>query len=209
VDAAAAGCAWFSAEPCNSVLFAHFGDRIRSGLTVDCRIHRGADAGLGLGTGVVEEREGGGTLQGVASGEALCEAVRREVGRGIRTKLPDLVAGDLAKLTLKTVSDAAEAGDILAFNVLDRAGRHLGAALAWAVCVVNPERLVLAGELVRAGGPLTDAIRHEVSSRVPQAWEAERRLVFAPSDEEVFVQGAAALALQRLFGQDDETAVSP
>jgi len=205
VDAAAVGEGWFSEN--RSVLFVHLGERIRSGLAIDGRIHRGAVPGIGLGQGVVEEREDGKSLQAVASGEAICEAVRRELGRGIRSKLPDLVGGDLSKLTLSVVIDAAEAGDILAFNVLDHAGRSIGSALAWAVCAVNPERLTLAGALVRAGGPLSDAIRHEVSRRVPPAWEVERRLAFAPSEEEAFLRGAAALAVRRLFGQDDENTI--
>jgi predicted NBD/HSP70 family sugar kinase len=204
VEAAAVGEGWFSGD--RSVLFVQVGDCIRSGLTVEGCIHRGAVTGLGLGQAVVEERGlgsgGGGTLQDVASGGAICEAVRRELGRGIRSKLPDLVGGDLANLTPGIIIDAAGAGDILAFNVLDRAGRCIGAALAWAVCILNPTRLLLSGDLVRAGGPLTDAIRHEIAGKVPPGWEVERRLAFAPSDEETFVRGAAALAVRHLFGQD-------
>ncbi|MSS70070.1 MAG: ROK family transcriptional regulator [Candidatus Latescibacteria bacterium] len=211
VEAAALGEGWFSGD--RSVLFVQVGDCIRSGLVVEGCMHRGAVAGLGLGQVVVEEREGGrfgsgggGTLQEVASGQAICEAVRRELGRGIRSKLPDLVGGDLSNLTPGIVSDAAGAGDILAFNLLDQTGRWIGAALAWAVCILNPARLLLSGDLVRDGGPLTDAIRREISLKVPPEWEVERRLAFAPSDEETFVRGAAALAVRHLFGQDDAEA---
>lgn len=213
VDAAALGEAWFSGD--SSVLFVQMGDRIRSGLVVEGGIHRGAVAGLGLGQVVIEEREGGrlgelsggNTLQDLASGGAICETVRRELGRGIRSKLPDLVGGDLSRLTLRVVIDAAGAGDILAFNVLDRAGRSIGAALAWAVCILNPDRLLLCGDLVQAGGQLTDALRREIALKVPPEWEVERRLIFAPSHEEAFLRGAAALAIRHLFGQDDEDTI--
>ena len=63
------------------------------------------------------------------------------------------------ELTAKKVFDAAKDGDTVSLEVVEEAGRILGAALANAACVTNPEVIVIGGGVSKAGPILTDCIK--------------------------------------------------
>jgi glucokinase len=93
-----------------------------------------------------------GCLEVLASGPAISgEAVRRIV-QGFTTSIPDLSKGDLDAVTPEIVARAADAGDQVAADVLDRAGGWLGLALASAIALLAPEVVVIGGGVAPADG---------------------------------------------------------
>ncbi len=93
-----------------------------------------------------------GCAEPLATGPAIAaEAVRRVV-QGFSTRLPEFAGGSLDAITPEIVDAAAEAGDAVAAEVLDDAGRWFGYALAGAIATLAPEVVVIGGGVARPGG---------------------------------------------------------
>ncbi len=91
-----------------------------------------------------------GCVETLASGPAIVgEAVRRIV-QGFATAMTDLTAGDLNAITPELVARAAEQGDPVATEVIERAGSWLGVALAGGIALVAPEVVVIGGGVAPA-----------------------------------------------------------
>jgi glucokinase len=92
-----------------------------------------------------------GCLETLASGPAIvAEAVRRVV-QGFTTALTELNGCNPGLLTAADVARAANEGDGVARDVVDRAGSWLGMALAGAIALLAPEVVVIGGGVAPAG----------------------------------------------------------
>ena len=92
-----------------------------------------------------------GCAETLANGPAIVgEAVRRVV-QGFTTSLVALSGGDLDAISPELVARAAEEGDAVAMDVIDRAGAWLGITLAGAIALLAPEVVVIGGGVAPAG----------------------------------------------------------
>lgn len=96
---------------------------------------------------------------------------------------------------LRRVAD----GDLLCRRVLDQTGRHIGVAVANLVNLLNPQRVIVGGELSAAGdlllGPISQMVGHYA---IPSA--AERvEIVLSELGKRSEVSGAAMIALDQLM----------
>lgn len=106
-----------------------------------------------------------GCLEAYASGPAIAERAREALAGDEASILPRMVDGDLAKITARTVYDAALRGDEIAREVVRDTARYLGSGLANLLNIVNPDVVVLAGGVTEAGDALFEPLRAEVKRR--------------------------------------------
>lgn len=84
--------------------------------------------------------------------------------------LSEALAGSHGRLTLRDIIAKAIDGDQGCRRVLEDAGRHLGVALAGLVNLLNPEVLVLGGQLSLVGDVITEPMRRALErSAIPSA----------------------------------------
>ncbi len=183
------------------VLYLTIGSGIGGGLIVDGRIYRGAGSGaVEIGHLIVDgpdssERR---TLEGVASGWSIGASGREAAGRGTGGlgDLRALAGGDVAGVTALTVAESARRDpDGPGARVLRRATSAMGAALAHAVTLLAPRRIILGGGVSLIEEDLwLDPIRKALDERVFPPFRGTFDLVTAALGEEVVVHGAIALA---------------
>jgi predicted NBD/HSP70 family sugar kinase len=147
-----------------------------------------------------------GCLETVASSMALVRRAGDEAAANPRGPLGVALAANASagdphpELRLDDVRDAMEAGDEAARQVVVRAGRALGQAIASLTGVVDVERIVLHGSVATMGPTWLDAVRDEATRRslalLPQGPRID---VIAPGDDLV-VRGACALLLAAELG---------
>lgn len=148
-----------------SVLGITLGTGIGGGIVVDGRPFLGATGAAGeIGHTTVEfggrrcTCGGRGCLEAYASGPGIARTAVEGLAGGTRSTLPELVAGDLNRITAATVHQAAAGGDAYAAGVLARAAQMLAAGIAGAVNLLGPEAVVVMGGVTAAGdlffGPL-------------------------------------------------------
>lgn len=118
-----------------------------------------------------------GCLEAYASGPAIAERAREALAGDEPSLLIGLVGGDLARITARTVYDAAGAGDAIAQEVVRETARFLGAGVANLLNIFNPDVVVLAGGVTEAGEALFTPLRAEVRRRAFRPAVAACRIV--------------------------------
>lgn len=179
---------WGAGRASKSLVYLKLATGIGGGIVIDGRLFRGVSGTAGEIGHLTLDAQGDvcrcgnrGCLELVAGGTALVEVLRRthpEV-----QSLPDLVR-------------LAVAGDAPCRRLVADAGSHLGVALGGMVNLVNPDLVVVGGELGRAGDVLLDPLRHALSrSAVPSAVDAVT-VVQGVLGDRAEMLGAVALVLR-------------
>jgi glucokinase len=143
-----------------------------------------------------------GCLEAYASGPAIATRAREALVReDMASMLPSMVDGALERITAETVYDAAKKGDGLANEIVRDTARYLGAGLATLLNVINPDTVVIAGGVLRAGEALLNPLRTEVRRRAFRPAVEACRIVPAELSGTAGVVGAVAtFKMARLGG---------
>lgn len=135
-----------------------------------------------------------GCLEAVASGRGIENEVRRRLAAGAHSLIRDLAGDDPTKVTGFLVGQAARDGDALALEVLARAGRYLGLAMANVHNLLNPGRILLGGGIMALREfflPEAKAAMHR--HILPAIDHGEALLTEARFENEAVFLGGAAL----------------
>lgn len=134
-----------------------------------------------------------GCLEAYASGPAIATRAREALVReDTASMLPTMVDGQLEKITAEIVYDAAKRGDGLANEIVRDTARYLGAGVASLLNVINPDVVVVAGGVTRAGDTLFNPLRAEVRRRAFNPAVKAARIVPAELPGTAGVVGAVA-----------------
>jgi glucokinase len=90
----------------------------------------------------------------------------------------------------------AEQGDAMAHDIISRATHVLGAALAGLAHVLDPEMIILGGQISAAGDALLEPLRRDVGWRARCLLRRDVPVVRSKLVDPSGVIGAAALALE-------------
>jgi glucokinase len=211
-DTAALGEARFGAGVGHSpVLYVTIGSGIGGGLIVNGEIYRGSGRGaVEIGhLNIDDGSDDGQTLEAVASGWSIgrsgADVIARSLTQGKSPQLGplfQLCEGDPAKVTAALVSRAAADGDDAAIRLMTVAWQAMGRALAHAVTLLAPRRVILGGGVSLIGEALWfEPIRRETDRRVFPPFRGMYDIVPAALGEAVVVHGALALARDALDRQ--------
>jgi glucokinase len=116
---------------------------------------------------------------------------------GMKAEGPSLMfefaKGDMAQITMREIGRAARAGDKLALTLVEEVGDYLGTALANAVELLDPERIVIGGGVSGIGRPLLKAVRKSVFCRTQALPGRKLDIVFSELGVEAGIIGASRL----------------
>jgi predicted NBD/HSP70 family sugar kinase len=121
-----------------------------------------------------------GCLETIAGEGALEALLRPRLGR---------------EVTAREVLDLVEAGDLGATRVVNDAGRAIGHVLADLCNALNPEAIIVGGQLSRAGEPLLGGIRESVDRYALPAAGQGVRVLLGELGDRAEVIGALALVI--------------
>jgi glucokinase len=134
-----------------------------------------------------------GCLEAYASGPAIATRAREVLVReDTASMLPSMVEGNLERITAETVYDAAKKGDGLANEIVRDTARYLGAGIANLLNVINPDIVVVAGGVTRAGEALFGPLRTEARRRAFKPAVEATKIVPAELPGTAGVVGAVA-----------------
>ena len=182
------------------VLFVKVGTGIGASMIIDGELLRGSDSAEGdIGhakiPGVEETCSScgeHGCLAATASGRAMVRDLRR-LGH--------------TPVTTRDVVDLVRQGDPDAVRIVTAAGRALGDVLSTAVSLLNPDVLVIGGDIAHAHERFVAGVRDTVLRRSQPL--ATAHLVIAPTvlGDRAGITGAAAMVADAIFGSDAVDAV--
>jgi predicted NBD/HSP70 family sugar kinase len=158
---------------------------IGMGIVIDGRPFRGARGTAGeIGhvlvdpNGVICRCGNRGCLETLVSTPALCELLARSQG----------------EIGVEELVDLALAGDTGCRRAIEDAGRTVGRAMADVCNYLNPDVVVVGGELSRAGDLIVEPIRDAIGRYAVPAATAELRVVAGVLGERAEMLGALTLA---------------
>ena len=185
--AALAEAAFGAGRGAKDLVYMMISSGIGAGLVLNGRLYRGTEGLAGELGHVLVDADGPvcrcgnrGCLETVAGTDALADLLRRSHG-------DDLDGRMIVRL--------AHEGDLGCRRVLSDAGRAIGRAAAMLVNILNPELLIVGGDLSEAGDFLLDGVRESLGrAALPTAAEAAT-VVAGSLGDRAEVLGAIALVL--------------
>ena len=183
------------------ILYVTLGTGIGGGIIIDGKIYEGASGAAGEVGHIIIDQDGPpcncggrGCLEALASGPAIARAAEAAVSAGRSPALAQLAAS--ASLTPELVLQAAEGGDAVAREVIERAGTQLGLGLISLLNCFDPQALILGGGLLGLGnlylGPALRLARERAFTQIV----ADVTISMATLGERAGALGAAALVME-------------
>jgi glucokinase len=184
------------------------GTGIGGGLVMDGEIFHGAsDAAAEFGhmtidtTGRKCKCGNYGCMEAYASGPNIAARAVEGLEAGTDSVLSELVDGRLEDITAATVYEAVVLGDAFAAEVMKETAKVLGVGIANLVNALNPDAVVIAGGVTRAGDHLFEPLRKEVRRRAFRSAVEACRVVPAALPETAGLIGAAGVFKTETFGK--------
>lgn len=181
------------------------GTGVGGGIVVNGRLVRGIDGTAAEIGHIIVQRDGRrcgcgahGCLEAYGSVTGMLQTAIEGIERGEKSTLTDAYGEDLDVLTGEIISDEAYGGDAFARWVIQETGTWLGVGIASLINLLNPEKVVLAGGMVKAGPLLLDAIWERAEQDAFDVPAKRADIVTAELGENSGVIGAAGVALERL-----------
>lgn len=197
--------AWCGAVPgCRDLVSFSVGRNVTAGVMLGGQL-LGGSHGLAGSVGWFAlnpvERDDYRRLGGLEAEIGAAGIVRRLVWRiksGDRSAVSDQVGGDLTKLTADHVFEAARTGDGVCISVVRDTVKYVAMAIANLAAVVDPECIVIGGNIAGGGDLMLDAIRAECRRRMRSQQADALRLALSTLGLDAVAIGAArAASLQR------------
>ena len=176
-----------AARACANAVYLRLSSGIGAGMVCDGRVLLGAGGFAGEIGHVTVEPHGDvcrcgnrGCLETVASPPALATLLSRSWGRTV---------------TPAELSELIRNGDRGALRAVEDAGEAVGRALAFTVMLLNPELVVVGGDLLIAGASLFEPMRRILTRNSMTSHTRRLRIVASTLGDSAGVRGAAALVL--------------
>ncbi|MCM0650284.1 ROK family protein [Clostridium swellfunianum] len=131
-----------------------------------------------------------GCVEAIASGTAIARQAKEAIEAGLNTSL-----SLYDKVTSYEVYKAAQDGDKVAKELLERSFTYLGIAVANIITSFDPEMFVIGGGVSQMGSVLFDKVQEIVNKRCFKAMSENCKIVPAGLGTDAGVVGAVALAL--------------
>lgn len=208
-NAAALGEQVFGAgQGVSDLIYVTVSTGIGGGIVVNNHLVEGRNGAAGE-IGHIKVMEGGpvcgcgdcGCVEAIASGTAITRTMIERLSRGEESLVRELVDGDLSRINMVIIGQAAKAGDPLAKEVIAVAMKYLGTTLANLVSIFNPGMVIIGGGVTNIGPLLFDPVCTEIRHKAFPTFADNLPIVPAALDGRAGVLGAAAVALQYALEQ--------
>lgn len=186
------------------------GTGVGGGIALDNVVRRGPRQIMGeIGHLIIEPEGprcgcgGHGCLEALVGRDGMVAAAVRLLEQGRPSSLAEMAGRRHERLSPKLISEAAQAGDEVALEVMQRTGYYVGLALCDCIVLCDPDLILIGGGIAAAGELLFEPIRRTVRERSPISGFDVSRIVPAMLGNEAGTYGAAALAWEAVAESGD------
>lgn len=179
---------------------------IGAAIYINNRLYLGAgDLAGELGHTTIDERGelcscgNRGCLEVYASGWAIINRIKSGLQQGVHSSLETLMDKSPDRISIEEIVKAAKVGDQFARTVLWEAGLHLGTGVATIVNLLNPEAILLGGEVPRvAKSFILRPLFHSFRSRTFHRSVGNLKVIISRQGGEAGAVGAAMMVAESL-----------
>ncbi|HZW96503.1 MAG TPA: ROK family transcriptional regulator [Candidatus Eremiobacteraceae bacterium] len=195
----------------NDFIYVDVGMGIGAAIFLDGKLYRGSGGSAGeFGHMTVDEHGplcccgNNGCLETLASCGAIIQSVKSAIEKGVDSKVRELAQGDLNRISIEMIGQAAMESDSLSFRALHEAVSHIAVALADVVNLLNPHVLIFGGALFRSAPDLfLEPLKRTIKQRALEKSANEVQLKISTLGSEAGALGAGRLiseiVIERLY----------
>ena len=191
----------------NDALFIEVGMGIGASIFIDGKLYRGPGGSAGeFGHMTVDENGplcscgNRGCLEAMASCAAIISSVKSAIEQGVNSKVAERVDGNLDRVGVEVIVQAAKENDTLSSRVLHEAISHIGVMLADVINLLNPNCVIFAGPLFRECGDfILDQVKDVIRRRALEKSGSEAKLRVSNLGSDAAALGAACLITQQVL----------
>jgi glucokinase-like ROK family protein len=185
----------------NDFIYVDVGMGIGSAIFLDGKLYRGSGGSAGEFGHITVDEQGPlcccgnhGCLETVASCSAIIQSVKAAIEKGVDSSVRELSGGDLSRISIEMIGQAATQNDGLCFRALNRAVSQIAVVLADVVNLLNPHVVIFGGALFRSGPELfLDPLQRTIKQRALEKSANEVQLKISTLTSEAGALGAARL----------------
>ncbi|MDR2619221.1 MAG: ROK family transcriptional regulator [Treponema sp.] len=198
----------FGADEIHTTLCVNLGYGIGAAIITGEEVYEGTGGISGELGHCVVDRDGplckcgnSGCLEALSSGEAIARQAQTIIAHHARSKIAELCRGNAAGINAKMVFDAAESGDGPALKIVNSAAENIGIGLSMAVNILDPDRVLLCGGLMRSGPWFLDLIKASMEEHLTAKTDRGLVLQAGAMDEYSTAKGAARVLMNSLWSR--------
>lgn len=138
-----------------------------------------------------------GCLEAIASGRALIREAEKIIAEGTQTAISAL--SQEKPITLATIISAAKQDDIVAIDLLQRAGEKIGEGMATLIHLLNPELIIIGGEIADSGELITAPIQQALTRYALAKLKAPCEIRLSNLNSNATILGTLMMVLKDLY----------
>ena len=139
-----------------------------------------------------------GCLETIVSATAIARMARQGIENGSSSLIESLVKGNLDKIDIAVVTQAANAGDQFAISLFSDAGHWLGRGIAYLIQIFNPELIIIGGRVAEASQFIMAPIQQAIHTFSNRDISDDTEIKFSELGSKAGTMGAAAYALEKI-----------
>lgn len=137
-----------------------------------------------------------GCLELYASTKVLLNNIKAALGNDCSSILYNMVNGDFSKLTISAIGIAAQKGDHIAKNEIDRLAKYLACGIANVVNILNPEVIIIGGSITALGEEFLNNVSEIVRKTALKPYTEKLVISYSHFKDSSVSYGAAHLVLE-------------
>jgi glucokinase-like ROK family protein len=182
-------------------IYVDVGMGIGSAIFVNGKLYRGPGGSAGEFGHITVDEQGPlcccgnhGCLETVASCSAIIQSVKSAIEKGVDSSVRELCKGNLNRISIELIGQAAMQNDGLCFRLLNQAISQIAVVLADVVNLLNPHVVIFGGALFRSAPELfLDPLKRIIKQRALEKSANEAQLKLSALTSEAGALGAARL----------------
>ncbi len=139
-----------------------------------------------------------GCLETIVSATAIARRAKEGIRSGNSSLMEALVDGDLEKIDISTVIQAANTGDQFAISLFSDVGHWLGRGIAYLIQIFNPELIIIGGRVAEANKFILAPIQQAIHTYSNRDISDDTEIKFSELGSKAGTMGAAAYALEKI-----------
>ncbi len=144
-----------------------------------------------------------GCLETYVGPRYILRKIKQMLENGQQSEISDLVHGDLSKLNMEVVYEAAQMKDRIALETLNEIGVHLGRGVSNLINSFNPELIVMGGALSPISPWLIPIMQESIQRNVLPPLLDNLNIVPSQLGQDSNVMGAVALVLDNVLRESE------
>lgn len=139
-----------------------------------------------------------GCLETMVSATAIARIAKEGLRNGNPSLIKKLTAGDMEKIDITTVIQAANQGDQFAISLFSDVGYILGKGIVYLIQIFNPELVILGGRVAEAGEFIMAPLQQAINTFSNRDISNDTDIQFSRLGSHAGTMGAAAYALEKI-----------